>query len=38
MFRYREAQIKAGSRTGGRGTFLWAAKEKYPKERPPHAA
>ena len=27
----------AGSRPGGRGTFLCFAKEKYPKEKRPHA-
>jgi len=30
--------LDAGSRTGGRNTFLCAAKEKYSKERLPDAA
>jgi hypothetical protein len=35
MNRYAMACLNVGSRTHGRDTFLCAAKEKYPKERPP---
>jgi hypothetical protein len=28
-------ELEAGSRTGGRGTFLCLSKEKYPKETTP---
>jgi len=35
MIRYREARFNAGSRTGGRDTFLCLSKEKYPKEKTP---
>jgi hypothetical protein len=34
----RRLYFNIGSRPDSRGTFLWTAKEKYPKERPPHAA
>jgi hypothetical protein len=30
--RYRDGYSNAGSRTGGRDTFLCSVKEKYPKE------
>ena len=33
--RVRWVRAEAGSRPGGRGTFLCFAKEKYPKERRP---
>jgi hypothetical protein len=35
MNRYAMTCLLVGSRTHGRDTFLCAAKEKYPKERPP---
>ncbi|WFP52095.1 hypothetical protein PL263_08725 [Methylomonas sp. EFPC3] len=38
LCRCREGYLNVGSRPDSRGTFLWTAKEKYPKERPPHAA